>query len=373
MEENNTNPVQETQQGSTIDWMALFNTLLSKWKTLVLVGAITFVVVAALQLCIPNYYETTVKLSPELGSKSSGGGVAALASQLGFDLSSASGGSSAIMPSIYPDIVSAPDFAVGLFDVEVRTQDGEYVGPYYDYLTEHQKAPFWSKVMKGISKGIGAVMNFILNRENDDEETIGSAVDNGSSVLRLTKKQALVTEAIGKKISCEVDKKMGTITINVSDQDPQVCGMMADSVRTHLQNFITEYHTFKAKLDSEYFKQLMDSAKIAYDEASMKYYRYAEEHAGLTLERYKIEQQNLQMDMTFKQNIYTTFQKQYLQAEAQIQECKPAFTTIKAPAVPTKKAGPSRAKNVLMFTFLALIVASVVLVRKQIDWKALFE
>ena len=369
-ENNNNNPVQP--EGYSIDWMGLIKTLLSKWKILMLVGAISFVVMAALQLCIPNYYEVTVKLSPELGSKGGGGGLAAMASSLGFDLSSASGGSNtnALMPSIYPDIVSAPDFAVGLFNVEVRTKDGEYVGPYYDYLLEHQKGPFWSKAMKGISKGIGAVISLILPK--DDEEKEGGAGNGGANVFRLTKKQADIAKAINEhKVSCDVDKKMGTITLHIADQDPQICGMLADSVCTHLQNFITEYHTRKATLDSEYFKQLMDSAQIAYEEAVVRYSRYAEEHTGLTLERYKIEQQNLQMDMTLKQNIFTTFQKQYLQAEAQIQESKPAFTTIQAPAIPTKKAGPSRAKNVLMFTFLALVVASVVLVRKQIDWKAL--
>ena len=368
-ENNNNNPVQPEEY--TIDWMGLFKTLLSKWKVLVLVGAISFVVMAALQLCIPNYYEVTVKLSPELGSKGGGGGLAAMASSLGFDISSATGSNtSALMPSIYPDIVSAPDFAVGLFDVEVRTKDGEYVGPYYDYLLEHQKGPFWSKAMKGISKGIGAVISLILPKDEEEEE--GSAGNGGANVFRLTKKQAEIAKAINEdNVSCDVDKKMGTITLHIADQDPQICGMLADSVCTHLQNFITEYHTRKATLDSEYFKQLMDSAQIAYEEAVVRYSRYAEEHTGLTLERYKIEQQNLQMDMTLKQNIFTTFQKQYLQAEAQIQESKPAFTTIQAPAIPTKKAGPSRAKNVLMFTFLALVVASVILVRKQIDWKAL--
>ena len=369
-ENNNNNPVQP--EGYSIDWMGLLKTLLSKWKILMLVGAISFVVMAALQLCIPNYYEVTVKLSPELGSKGGGSGLAAMASSLGFDLSAATGGNNtnALMPSIYPDIVSAPDFAVRLFDVEVRTKDGEYVGPYYDYLLEHQKGPFWSKAMKGISKGIGAVISLILPK--DDEEKEGSAGNGGANVFRLTKKQADIAKAINEhKVSCDVDKKMGTITLHIADQDPQICGMLADSVCTHLQNFITEYHTRKAKLDSEYFKQLMDSAQIAYEEAVVRYSRYAEEHTGLTLERYKIEQQNLQMDMTLKQNIFTTFQKQYLQAQAQIQESKPAFTTIQAPAIPTKKAGPSRAKNVLMFTFLALVIASVILVRKQIDWKAL--
>ena len=366
-ENNNNNPVQPEEYEYTIDWMGLLNTLLAKWKVLVLVGAIAFETMSALQLCIPNYYEVTVKLSPELGSKGGGGGLASLASSFGFDISSATGSSTnALVPSLYPDIVSAPDFAVGLFNVKVCTQDGEYVGPYYDYLLEHQKAPFWSKAMKGISKGISSVIGLI--RPNKEEE---EAAGNAANVFCLTKKQAKVAETINKKISCDVDKKMGTITLHIADQDAQVCGMMADSVRTHLQNFITEYQTSKAKLDSEYFRQLMDSARLAYEESVTRYSRYAEEHRGITLERYKIEQQNLQMDMTLKQNIFTTFQKQYLQAQAQIQESKPAFTTIQAPAIPTKKAGPSRAKNVLIFTFLALIVASVVLVRKQIDWKAL--
>lgn len=367
MEEQNNNIPQEEEY--KIDWMALINTLLSKWKTLAIVGAVTFVVAAALQLCIPNHYATTVKLSPEVAGKSGGGGgLASLASSMGFDISSAMNGNSsnALYPTMYPDVVGSPDFAVGLFNVQVRTKDGRFEGSYYDYLTENQNGPFWSKGMAAVGKGIGKLISLMLPKKEEEEGTAKAADSR-----HLTYKQAMMVKTINKKISCDADKKLGLITLHIADQDQLVCGILADSVKAHLEDFITDYQTRKAIIDREYYLNLMDSAKIAYEEASRRYYSYAEEHAGLSLERYKIKKQDLQTEMNFQQNVYSSFQKQYLAAEAKVQESKPAFISIQAPAIPAIKAGPSRAKNVLMFTFLALVIASVVLVRKQIDWKAL--
>ena len=58
--------------------------------------------------------------------------------------------------------------------------------------------------------------------------------------FRLTKEQTKIVKALNKNVVCDVDKKTMVITINVTDQDPVICATMADTVKTRLQNFITD-------------------------------------------------------------------------------------------------------------------------------------
>lgn len=63
-------------------------------------------------------------------------------------------------------------------------------------------------------------------------------------------------------ISCQVDDETQVITLRVRAQDPLVAATMVDSVCAHLQDFITEYHTSKARVDLDYYRKLeMDARK----------------------------------------------------------------------------------------------------------------
>lgn len=66
------------------------------------------------------------------------------------------------------------------------------------------------------------------------------------------------------------------MTIEVQDQDPLVCATLADSIKEHLQTFITEYRTKKARIDLEYYEKLTKEAKASYDKAREKYAAFSD-------------------------------------------------------------------------------------------------
>lgn len=68
-------------------------------------------------------------------------------------------------------------------------------------------------------------------------------------------------KTIGEKITCAIDQKTEVITITVQDQDRLVCALMADSARQHLEDFIIQYRTKKAKIDVLHYQSLADKAK----------------------------------------------------------------------------------------------------------------
>ena len=79
--------IENMEEESSIDFGKIFKDLLKHKMLYVKVLPVEFVLAAIYALSLPNYYNCTVKLSPEMsGSKPSGGGLTALASSFGVNL-----------------------------------------------------------------------------------------------------------------------------------------------------------------------------------------------------------------------------------------------------------------------------------------------
>lgn len=352
MDENqldHTNKVEEEE--SSIDWMAILAAI-KKRKTLYLkVLPVAFVLACIYTLSLPNYYQVQVKLSPELSSKSSTSSLSALASQFGVSLGSGNTGTEALFPTLYPDLMNSVDFKASLFPVKVKREDDNKAMTYYDYLLNEQKAPWWSST-------IGGLMKLFASK---DEVMKQSKVDP----FRLTKKQTEIAQTIDKKVVCDVDKKTMVITIDVTDQDPLIAATMADSVKVRLQDFITEYRTKKARHDLAYTQKLYKEAKDRYTRARQNYATFSDANQDLILESVRSKQTDLENEMQLQFNAYNTLAQQLQMAEAKVQEDTPAFTTLQSATVPVKKAGPGRAKMVLMFLFLVAMGITAYILYKE--------
>lgn len=346
------------EEESSIDFGKIFKDLLKHKSLYFKVLPIAFVLAAFYALSLPNYYSCTVKLSPELsGGSSSKSGLASLASSFGVNLGSALGNSTeALFPTLYPDLMNSVDFKTSLFEVKVNREEDNKSFTYYDYLMNEQKAPWWSKGMKAF---------FGLFGSKDEEPT--TKVDP----FKLTKEQTEIVKAIDKNVVCDVDKKTMVITINVTDQDPLICATMADSVKTRLQKFITDYRTSKARVDLEYNKKLYGEAKAKYQQARDKYAAYADSHRAASSQSAQTKESDLQNEMQMQQQIYQQVVAQLQQAEMKVQQETPAFTTLQSATVPVRKTGPKRAQMCLIFLFLVFLGTTAWILHKEDDLKPL--
>ena len=355
MEENFNKEMIESDD--SIDFGQIFGALKKHKKLYCKVLSVTFVVMCFLLLSIPNYYSCTVKLSPELSSSKSTSGLASLASSFGINLGGALGnGSEALFPTLYPDLMNSVDFKTSLFPVKVRQKDSTERISYYDYLKDHQRRPWWSSAIRGL-------FSLLRSQEEEQPDTINT--------FELTKEQTSIAKLLDKKVSCDVDKKTMVITINVKDQDPLVCALMADSVKERLQKFITDYRTQKARVDLEYNKKLAREARERYVHARQLYVQFVDANQALILESVRAKQTDLENEMQLQYNAYTQVAAQLLAAEAKVQEETPAFTTLQSATVPVLKAGPKRAQMCLIFVFLAFLGTTAWILYKEDDLKSL--
>ena len=352
------------EEETSIDFAKIFQDLIKYKKLYYKVLPATFVIVALIALSLPNYYTCTVKLSPEMSGSKSQSGLASLASSFGVNLGTTGGiGTEALFPTLYPDLMSSVDFKASLFEVPVTIEGDKEAGEkdrtmsYYTYLKDEQKSPWWSAAISGTIKFIVG-----LFKEPEPEE---DKVDP----FRLTKEQTDIVKAIDKNVVCDVDKKTMVITIDVTDQDPLICATMADSVKTRLQKFITDYRTSKARVDLEYNKKMLVEAQAKYDQARDRYAAFADSHRAVTSKSAQTKVTDLQTEMQMRSQILQQVIAQMQEAEMKVQENTPAFTTLQSATVPVLKAGPKRAQMCLIFTFLAFLCTSVYILYKEDDLK----
>lgn len=140
---------------------------------------------------------------------------------------------------------------------------------------------------------------------------------------------------------------------------------MADSVKTRLQSFITNYRTSKARNDLAYTEKLYKEAKERYEKSRQQYASFADANSELILQSYKSKQEELENELQLNFNTYSAMSNQLQAARAKVQERTPAFTTLQSASVPLKPAGPKRMIFVAVITVLTFIGTTLRILYKE--------
>lgn len=300
----------------------------------------------------PKEYKASVMLAPESTTGNSlTSNISSIASMVGMDMDFGSS-SDAIYPELYPDLIGSNDFIVSLFPVEVTTKDGSVTTDYYDYLLNHTKKAWYTFPAR-------LLHDIVAKLKTDDVPFTGDSTK--VNPFHLSKMQHNIAHKIGKSINCTVDKKTSVITIEVTDQDPVISAVMADSIKNRLQAFITQYRTQKARNDLAYMEKLFVEAKEEYVTARQQYAAYSDANQDLILQTYRAKQEDLENEMQLKYNAYTQMYEQLQISKAKVQESTPAFTVVQSASVPLKHINKSKLMVMTIFMFLGFVLRVLIL------------
>ncbi len=330
-----------------IDLLELAAKLWAQRKKLIIWSVCGAVIGLIVAFSIPKEYTTSVKLAPEANdSKVSGGSLGALASMAG--LGSTSSGTDAVYPQLYPDVVSSVPFVTSLFEVVVPLdKDGGDV-TVRQYMEDDIRSPWWSAITGAPFKLLGML------RGGQEEDAEGKPVDN----FKLSVKENQLVEAITKRVTASVDQKTSVITISVNMQDPMVSAVLADTVVSRLQEYVTAYRTNKARKDLEYAETLNEEAKADYYKAQQKYAEYSDRNQGIAFQSAKITSERLENETSLAFNLYNQTAQQVQKAKAKVQETSPVYTIITPATVPVKPTSPRKPLILVGFTFLAFVACA---------------
>lgn len=327
-----------------IDVIGIAKRVFTEWKLLLKFVAVAAVLGVVIALNTPKAYTTSVILAPEVsGAGNMLNNISDLASMVGVNIGSSSSNIDAIYPEIYPDVISSSNFIINLFDVKVRKKDMTEK-TFYDHLTKDVFIPFWSWPKIWISKFF-----------EDGTKSSPKDVDP----FCLTKEQSGVCNLFRSRVSCIVDKKTSVVTISFEDNDPMVSAIMADTILSRLQQYITHYRTKKSRIDVQFSEQLYKKAKKEYEEARLRYASTADASTHVVLVSRQSKLDDLENDMQLKYSVFQQMTQQLNIARAKLQERTPAFSVIQEASVPIQASSFPRSLMVIGYMFLGAILCAV--------------
>lgn len=337
---------QQDGEEAEIDLLELAMKLWNNRKKLIKWTAIGVVVGIIVAFSIPREYDASVKLAPEIGNNKQTGSLSALASMAGLS-AGASSGSDAVYPQLYPDVVSSVPFLTGLFNVEIQTQDAGKECTVEQYMKDDISSPWWSYIL-GLP---GKILGLLRSKEDVEENHV---LNN----FHLTPQESGLVAALSQRISASVDAKTSVVTINVQMQDPLVSAILADTVVSRLQQYVTDYRTNKARQDLEYAEKLNNEAQQEYYRAQQALADYSDRNQGIATQTARITRDRLDNEASLAFSLYNQTAQQVQHAKAKVQENTPVYAVVVPATVPIKATSPRKLLILVGFAFLAFVACS---------------
>ena len=349
-----------------IDIMELISKLWKKRSMIIkwcICGAIIGLVVG---FSIPKTYTAGVTLAPEMQQKTSSG-VSSIASMMGVNLNNSI---DAISVEMFPDVVHSTPVIVELFDLPVtfERKDSVITTSLLEYMKEYQKSPWWTPVINFPFTALGWCIDLVTPDKEEEETAAGPLNPNN-----LPKKERGVVKFFSDNIMVNVDKKSYKTQMSLVMQDPQVVATVMEAVTENLKDYMSNYRTSKARQDVENLETICAERKADYYKAQQAYATYVDANKSVNLQSANAERERLQQEMNLAYQVYSQVATNLEGSRIQAEQAKPVFVIINPVTVPINRTAPSKAKILVIFTFLAGCCAAGWVLFGDEYWKKLKE
>jgi len=369
MEENlNNTPTPQEEENEGIDIKAIIGKLWAGRKTIFITLGIFIALGILSAISMKRTYSVSTIMVPQMGSAKSSG-LSDLASLAGFDLGGSTN-SSELSPLVYPKIVNSVPFRLRLMHTPMHFNKCDTAISMLDYSLGEFDKPTIMEVIKKYTIGLpGVIIKAISGDKKNDVPMVVMPPDTTGKMkpIVVSPDEQKMLEVFGQFLSLDVDKKEGTITLVAHGFEPIQTAELALRAQQLLQEEVTRLRVEKSQSELEYIQARYNEAKEESD-------RYQAALAGTT-DRYQdvvtttanIGKQRLQSKYNVANAIYMELAKQLEQAKMQVKRDSPIFAIIQPVTVPMKPDN-SRAKTVIVWTFLGFVLGCGIVIGKDY-WK----
>lgn len=341
---------QTSSQNRQIDEIDLMEYVVKIWKkrwVIVKWGCVGAVIGLVVGFSLPKTYKAATTLAPE-SSQGMASGMSSIASMMGVNIDNSV---DAIGVEMFPDVAHSTPFIIGLFDLPVQFErkDTMVNTTLIDYMLNYQRKPWWNPILKAPIKALKWCVSMVKGGKKD-EPSLSVGVRNPAT---LTKKERELVDYFSENILVSIDKKTGKAQIEMEMQDPLVVYTVVHAVMEHLKDYISDYRTSKVCQDVDNLTVIYRERKADYYEAQQAYAQYVDANKNVVLQSAQAERERLQQEMNLAYQVYSQVATQLEGARIKVQETKPVFVVLEPASIPNLKSGPSKAKLLIIFTFLA--------------------
>ena len=362
MEENKNNTAAEQEEGG-IDIMALIRSLWDGRKTIFICIGIFIAMGLIAAITMKRTYSVTTVMVPQMGDNKSGlGGLAALA---GFDMGGASSNGE-LSPLVYPQIVSSVPFQLAMMHAPMHYEKCDTLISMYDYVMAKYDKPSVIDVIKKYTIGLpGVLLGTLKGKEKELVlPGMGEADSTGApKPLVVSKDEFKMMPAVSNMISLSVDKKEGIITLVANAGEPLLAAERALKAQQLLQDEVTRFRIEKSQGELDYIQARYNEAKEEADRYQMALAGTRDRMQNVVTTTSSVGKERLQSKYNVANTVYLEMAKQLEQAKMKVKKDTPSFSIIQPVSIPMKPAN-SRAKTLIIWTFLGIVVGcGIVLVK----------
>lgn len=365
MQDNINNMPVEEEEG--IDIMALIKQLWEGRKTVIIWTSVFIVLGLVAALTMKRTYSVSTVMVPQLNS-SKNSSLSSLASLAGFDLGSVNTGSE-LSPLIYPQIVNSVPFRMELMNTPLHYSKCDTLISMFDYsLSDYAKPSAFGAFFDGLKKYTIGLPGIIMSALKGKEEPVvlpegESGSEGGTKLLVITEDEENVLKDLNANVNLSVDKKEGYVTMSVKGSEPLQTAELAIRAQQLLQDEITRFRIEKSQSELDYIQARYDEIKKETEYYQEQLARITDRSQSVTSTRDRIERDRIQTKYNMTSSIYSELAKQLEQAKMQVKKDTPVFTVVQPVTVPNKPAN-SRAKTLIVWTFLGFVLGCGIVLGK---------
>ena len=286
---------------------------LSRWRLYLLATSIALFLGVVVSVSIPRRYAAQVKIADERKETDLLLGLNTFAAWAKGALDDHEG---LRQPEVYHKLVETREFAEEMSGVAIEGHGIDY----YHHIAQNHREPWWER--------------WFAPEESEHEH-----------VIRI----------IRNNIRSKAAALYGTVTLQVTDQDPVVAALLVDSVRVHLQRHMADYardRSWRDLLDAE---QKMSQAEVRYKSARDDYAHFEDTHRDISSVKVQSVEDHLLKEYETAFNEYSKTVTQYRRARALVDKFSYTFAVLKNATVPVKASAPFMPGYVMAFMFIAWV------------------
>lgn len=371
--ENNALPQQTEEEG--LDIMALLRKLWNGRKTVLICLGIFVALGLVAALTMKRTYTVKTVMVPQINSRqnSSLGSLAALA---GIDLGMQTTASD-LSPLVYPEIVSSVPYRLQLMHTPLHYKKVDHPISMFDYIIGGYDKPSVFAYIKRYTIGLpGLIISQFAPKPQEIVLPKGgpAGADTTDKPIVITVNEQKMLEVFGKIVTLDVNKKEGYLTLIVNGTEPIQTAELALKAQKLLQDEVTRHRIEKSEKELMYIEARFQEVKKENDMYQEQLAIIKDRTKSVMSSRDEIEKDRIQAKYNVSNAIFNEMAKQLEQAKMQVKRDTPAYAIIQPVTIPMKPSN-SRAKTLIVWTFLGFIVGcGIVLVKGYIPkMKAMFK
>ena len=362
MDQNNQYNAPQYEEEEGLDIMALVRSLWEGRKTIIICTAVFIALGLVAALTMKRTYTVTTTMVPQMSSSRSSS-LSALAGLAGFDLGMTQ--TSELSPLVYPQIAGSVPFRVELMHAPLHFSKADTLVSLLDYAKNYQKPG----VIATVKKYTIGLPFLLLSKLRPAKEVVlpadwEASGEEAPKPFTLTKDEQKMMPYMAKCVSLTVDKKEGYITLTVNGMEPIQTADLAMKAQNMLQSEVTRFRTDKAQKELDYIQARYDEIKAETESYQTALAVLTDKSQNMPTSRSKIERDRLQTKYAVASSIYSEMAKQLEQAKMKVKRDTPVLTVVQPVTVPSKPAN-SRAKTLIVWTFLGVILGCGIVLGKE--------